>query len=58
MESYNLEGPYFRVVFGFIGITDLTIIHAGGSNKVAQGEVTESVFLEKFIHQVDLAASK
>jgi FMN-dependent NADH-azoreductase len=58
MESYNLEGPYFRVVFGFIGITDLTIVHAGGTNKVAQGAVTESVFIEKFIHEVDLAAAK
>jgi FMN-dependent NADH-azoreductase len=58
LEAYNLAGPYFRVIFGFIGVTDLTIIHAGGSNKVAQGEVTEAVFLEKFIHEVDLAASK
>jgi FMN-dependent NADH-azoreductase len=58
MESFNLEGPYFRVIFGFIGITDLTIVHAGGTNKVAQGEVTDAVFIEKFIHEVDLAASK
>jgi FMN-dependent NADH-azoreductase len=58
LESYNLEGPYFRVVFGFIGISDLTIVHAGGTNKVAQGEVTAPVFIEKFIHEVDLAASK
>jgi hypothetical protein len=41
MESYNTQGPYFRIVFGFIGITDVTIIHAGGTNKVAQGQVTE-----------------
>jgi FMN-dependent NADH-azoreductase len=58
LESYNLEGPYFRVVFGFIGITDLTIVHAGGTNKVAQGELTAPVFIERFIHEVDLAASK
>jgi FMN-dependent NADH-azoreductase len=58
MESYNLEGPYFKVIFGFIGITDLTIVHAGGTNKVAQGAVTEPVFIEQFAHQVDLAASR
>ena len=58
MESYNVEGPYFRVILGFIGITDITIVHAGGTNKVAQGQVPEPVFLEQFIHQVDLAASK
>jgi FMN-dependent NADH-azoreductase len=57
-ESYNVEGPYFRVILGFIGITDITIVHAGGTNKVAQGEITEPVFLEKFIHEVDLVASK
>jgi FMN-dependent NADH-azoreductase len=58
LQSYNLAGPYFRVIFGFIGITDLTIIHAGGTNKVTQGEVTEPVFIERFIHEVDLAAAK
>jgi FMN-dependent NADH-azoreductase len=58
MESYNTQGPYLRVVLGFIGITDITIIHAGGSNQIAQGQVTEPIFLEKFIHEVDLAASK
>jgi FMN-dependent NADH-azoreductase len=58
LESYNLEGPYFRVIFGFIGITDLTIVHAGGTNKVAQGAVAAPVFLEPFIHEVDLAAAK
>jgi FMN-dependent NADH-azoreductase len=58
MESYNVEGPYFRVILGFIGITDITIVHAGGTNQVTQGAVNEGVFLEKFIHEVDLAASK
>jgi FMN-dependent NADH-azoreductase len=58
MESYNFEGPYFRVIFGFIGITDINIVHAGGTGKVAQGAVSEPVFLEQFIHQVDLAAAK
>ena len=57
LESYNLEGPYFKVIFGFIGITDITIVHAGGTNKVAQGAETVPVFLERFAHQVDLAAA-
>jgi FMN-dependent NADH-azoreductase len=58
LESYDLEGPYFRVIFGFIGITDITIVHAGGTSKIAQGEVSEPAFIEKFTHEVDLAASK
>jgi FMN-dependent NADH-azoreductase len=58
MEAYNAEGPYLRVVLGFIGITDITIVHAGGTNRVAQGQVTAPVFLEQFAHEVDLAASR
>ncbi|MDQ2832540.1 MAG: NAD(P)H-dependent oxidoreductase [Acidobacteriota bacterium] len=55
-ESYNLEAPYFPVVFGFIGITDITIVHAGGTNQVAQQKVTAEDFLAKFTPQVVAAA--
>jgi FMN-dependent NADH-azoreductase len=58
MEAYNAEGPYLRVVLGFIGITDITIVHAGGTNRVTQGQITVPVFLEQFAHEVDLAASR
>lgn len=58
LEAYNIEGPYFRVVFGFIGITDITIVHAGGTNKVAHGEVTAPVFIEKFLHDINTAAAR
>jgi FMN-dependent NADH-azoreductase len=58
MESCNVEGPYFRVILGFVGITDITIVHAGGTIQVAQGAVTEPVFLERFVHDVDFAASR
>jgi FMN-dependent NADH-azoreductase len=58
MESYNVEGPYFCLILGFIGITDFTIVQAGGTNQVAQGAVTEPLFLERFIHEVDLAVSR
>jgi FMN-dependent NADH-azoreductase len=58
LEAYNVQGPYLRVVFGFIGITDITIVHAGGTNKVAHGQITEPVFLEQFVHEVNLAAAK
>jgi FMN-dependent NADH-azoreductase len=58
MEAYNAQAPYLRVVLGFIGITDITIVHAGGTNRIAQGQVTTPVFLEQFAHEVDLAASR
>ena len=58
LESFNLEGPYFRVVLGFIGVTDLMIVHAGGTNKIAQGDVSEPALIERFTHEIDVAAAR
>jgi FMN-dependent NADH-azoreductase len=57
-EAFNFGEPYLRVIFSFMGITDPTVIHAGDTASVAQRKVTESEFIEKYIHQVDLAASR
>jgi len=27
-RSYDLQEPYLRIVFGFVGLTDITFIHA------------------------------
>lgn len=35
MEKYNMQDPYLKLVFGFIGITDLNFIHI---NNTAKGE--------------------
>jgi FMN-dependent NADH-azoreductase len=40
MESYNAETGYLKQVLGFIGITDVTVVYAGGSNDINQGKVT------------------
>src|SRR5260370_29093190 len=58
LEAYNAQGPYLRVVFGFIGITDITIVHAGGTNNVAQGAVAQPVFLSQIAPQVVLSSAK
>jgi FMN-dependent NADH-azoreductase len=58
MESYDFETPYIRHILGFIGITDVTFIRAGGAAAINQGQITEPAFIEKFTHEVDLAASK
>ena len=51
--------PYVKSVNVFTCPDDSSAyLHAGGTNKVAQGAVTEPVFLEQFAHQVDLAAAK
>ena len=55
-ESYNLESPYLRHIFGFIGLTDLTFVQAGGTNEVAQGKITSENFIAKFTPEVVAAA--
>jgi len=45
MESYNAETGYLKQILGFIGITDVTVVLAGGTNDVVQGKITLEDFL-------------
>ena len=56
-EAYNAESPYLRLVFGFIGITDVTFVLAGGASEIAQGKITPQDFIAKFTPEVTAAAS-
>jgi len=55
MESYNAETGYLKQILGFIGITDVTVILAGGTNDVAQGKVKLEEFLAPI--EAELAAA-
>jgi FMN-dependent NADH-azoreductase len=55
MESYNAETGYLKQVLGFIGITDVTVVLAGGTNDVAQGKVKLEEFLAPI--EAELAAA-
>ena len=57
MESYNAETPYLKQILGFIGITDVTVILAGGVGAVMQGKVSVEDFITPFEEPV-LAAAK
>jgi FMN-dependent NADH-azoreductase len=57
MESYNLETPYLRAVFGFIGITDVEFVLAGGTGAVSMGQRSLEDFVAEFTPAV-LAAAK
>ncbi len=37
LASYDLIEPYLRNVFGFIGVTDCSFVHAGGTAKLMYG---------------------
>jgi FMN-dependent NADH-azoreductase len=57
MESYNAETGYLKQILGFIGITDVTVVLAGGTNDLAQGKITAQDFLAPLEEQVAALAS-
>ena len=56
-EGYNLETPYLKAVLGFLGITDVSVIQAGGTSDVMQGKVSAEEFLKPYVEQVHAAAA-
>ena len=56
-ESLNFVTPYLRTIFGFIGITDVNFIAAGGTQKLMTGEVDPQTFLAPSLEQVHAQAS-
>jgi FMN-dependent NADH-azoreductase len=57
MASFNFVAPYLQTVFGFIGITDLTIISAGGTAQLMSGKVDTHTFLAPTLEKVHAHAS-
>jgi FMN-dependent NADH-azoreductase len=48
VASYDLVEPYLRALFGFLGITDLDFVVAGGVSAVMSGKADRASFLEPF----------
>jgi FMN-dependent NADH-azoreductase len=57
LASLNFVTPYLRAVFGFIGITDVTIIAAEGTAQLMSGKVDPQSFLTPFLEKVQTHAS-
>jgi FMN-dependent NADH-azoreductase len=57
LEALNFVTPYLRTVFGFMGITDLNVIAAGGTQKLMTGEVDSQTFLAPSLEKVHAQAS-
>src|ERR1700681_4383440 len=57
LASLNFVNPYLRAVFGFIGITDVTIIAAEGTAQLMSGKVDPQSFLAPFLEKVQTHAS-
>ena len=50
--SFNFVEPYLRAVLGFIGITDVTFIVAGGAAALMSGKVDRQTFLEPHVASI------
>jgi FMN-dependent NADH-azoreductase len=57
MESLNFVTPYLRAVFGFIGVTDVTIIAAEGTAQLMSGKIDSQTFLAPSLEKVQSHAS-
>ena len=55
-EAYNVAGSYLKQILGFIGITDVTVLLAGGTAAVDMGKTTLPELLGQFTPDVAAAA--
>jgi FMN-dependent NADH-azoreductase len=56
-ESYNYETGYLKFILGFIGLTDVTFVMAGGTNDVAQGKISQEDLIAQYVHEAVAAAA-
>jgi len=57
MESYDSETSYLKQVLGFIGLTDVTFVLAGGTSAIAMGTVKQEDLVAEFVPAVVAAAA-
>jgi FMN-dependent NADH-azoreductase len=50
--AFNFIDPYLRAVLGFIGITDIKFVTAGGTAQLMSGTVDRGQFLQPHLDQV------
>jgi FMN-dependent NADH-azoreductase len=50
--AFNFIEPYLRTVLGFVGITDVKFVTAGGTAQLMSGTVDRSQFLQPHLDQV------
>lgn len=52
MASYNFVEPYLRTVLGFLGVTDVTVIAAGGAAGIMYGKIDRASFLAPHVESI------
>lgn len=56
LTALDHEVPYVRFIFGFMGITDVHFVRAGGTGAVLQGKVSAEQFLAPHLKEIITAA--
>ena len=49
MASFNFVEPYLRAVFGFLGITDVAFLSAGGAAALNYGAIDRETFFQPHV---------
>lgn len=57
MGAYNFADPYLKTVLGFLGVTDIKVIAAGGASKLMTGAVDRESFLKPSLELVRAEAA-
>ena len=57
MGSFNFADPYLKTVLSFLGVTDVTVVNAGGAAQVMMGAVDRDTFLKPALERVRSAAA-
>jgi len=57
LAALDYEAPYLRFILGFMGITDVRFIQAGGTGAVMQGRVSAGEFLAPYLTELAAAVS-
>ncbi len=56
-ESYDMLTPYLKHIFGFIGLTDVTFLPAGGASGVQYGKISAEDWKKPYEEQAKQLAS-
>jgi FMN-dependent NADH-azoreductase len=52
LSALDHQVPYLRFIFGFIGITDVRFVQAGGTGAIVHGKVSAQDFLSPHLKEV------
>jgi FMN-dependent NADH-azoreductase len=52
LSALDYEAPYLRFILGFMGITNVHFIQAGGTRNVVQGRISAAEFLSPYLKEI------